>query len=90
MAAAKKPRTAKRAARKPARTAPRAKPRARASTAPKPARKSAFGGYAISFSGRRETLEQVFGKRPIPPSDMNKKIWAFIRANGLAPPKKRS
>ncbi len=84
MVAAKKPKVTKRTARKPARSKPGAKPKAKAaSKKPKSARK-AFGGYAVSFSGRRETLEQVFGKRPIPPSDMNKKIWAFIRKHDLS------
>ena len=31
-------------------------------------KKPAFGGYAISFAGRKETVEQVFGKKPITPS----------------------
>ena len=40
-------------------------------------KKPAFGGYAISFSGRTETVEQVFGNKPIAPSEMTKKIWAL-------------
>ncbi len=83
MVTAKKPKVAKRTARKSVRSRPGAKPKAKTTKKPKSARK-AFGGYAVSFSGRRETLEQVFGKKPIPPSDMNKKIWAFIRKNALS------
>jgi hypothetical protein len=49
----------------------------------KPAKK-AFGGYTISFAGRSETLEDVFGKSPIGPSEMTKKIWAFVKAKKLA------
>ncbi len=47
-------------------------------------KKKAFGGYTINFSGRKETLEQVFGKKPLPPSQMTKKIWVFIKAKGIA------
>ncbi len=47
-------------------------------------KKPAFGGYAISFAGRSETVEQVFGKKPIPPSEMTKKIWIFVKANNLS------
>ncbi|MCA9811829.1 MAG: hypothetical protein KC483_03085 [Nitrosarchaeum sp.] len=44
----------------------------------------AFGGYAISFAGRKETVEQVFGKTPIAPSQMTKKIWEFVKSKGLS------
>ena len=46
--------------------------------------KKAFGGYQISFAGRTETLEEVFGKAPIGPSEMTKKIWAFVKGKKLA------
>ena len=48
------------------------------------AKKPAFGGYAISFAGRKETVEKVFGSKPIAPSEMTKKIWAFVKAKGLS------
>ena len=47
------------------------------------AKKKAFGGYAIHFAGRKETLEQVFGKKPISPSQMTKKIWAVVKSKRL-------
>ena len=47
-------------------------------------KKPAFGGYAISFAGRKETVEQVFGNKPIVPSEMTKKIWAFVKSNDLS------
>jgi hypothetical protein len=47
-------------------------------------KKPAFGGYAIDFSGRKETVEQVFGKKPVAPSEMTKKIWAFVKSNNLS------
>ena len=48
------------------------------------AKKPAFGGYAISFAGRKETAEQIFGKKPIAPSEMTKKIWAFVKSKNLS------
>ena len=45
--------------------------------------KKAFGGYSINFKNRKETIEQVFGKADIPPSQMTKKLWNFIKAKGL-------
>ncbi len=47
-------------------------------------KKPAFGGYAINFAGREETVEQVFGNKPIAPSEMTKKIWVFIKSNHLS------
>ena len=45
--------------------------------------KKPFGGYAINFKNTKETLEQVFGKADIPPSQMTKKLWKFIKAKRL-------
>ena len=45
--------------------------------------KKAFGGYSISFKNRKETLEQIFGKADIPPSQMTKKLWKFVKAKRL-------
>lgn len=47
-------------------------------------KKAAFGGYAINFKGRTETLEQVFGSKPVSPSEMTKKLWAFVKSRRLA------
>ena len=47
-------------------------------------KKPAFGGYAINFAGRKETVEKVFGSKPIAPSEMTKKIWVFIKSNNLS------
>ncbi len=47
-------------------------------------KKPAFGGYAINFAGRKETVEQVFGNKPIAPSEMTKRIWAFVKSESLA------
>ena len=45
--------------------------------------KKAFGGYSISFKNRVESLEQIFGRADIPPSEMTKKLWNFIKKKGL-------
>ncbi len=47
-------------------------------------KKKPFGGYALSFSGRTETVEQVFGGGNVTPSEMTKKLWKFIKAKKLA------
>ncbi len=44
----------------------------------------AFGGYTINFRGQTTTLEQVFGRSPIAPSMMTKKIWAHVKRRKLA------
>lgn len=43
----------------------------------------AFGKFAVSFKGRTEALETVFGSEPIKPGEMMKKLWAFIKENKL-------
>jgi hypothetical protein len=46
-------------------------------------KKPAFGGYAISFQGRSDTLESVFGVTPIGPAEMTKKLWSYVKRRGL-------
>lgn len=46
--------------------------------------KKAFGGYTISFKGRKETVEDVFGSAPIAPSQMTKKLWVFVKSKKLS------
>ncbi len=46
--------------------------------------KKPFGGYALSFSGRTETVEEIFGRGEVTPSEMTKKLWKFIKAKKLA------
>ena len=84
MATKKKATTKKRATtKKKAVTKKKVAPKKKA-TAKSKAKKPAFGGYAINFAGRQETVEQVFGKKPIAPSEMTKKIWVFIKSNSLS------
>jgi len=42
-----------------------------------------FGGKMIAFKGRKETVEDVFGKEDIGPSEMTKLLWAYVKAKGL-------
>ena len=37
----------------------------------------------ISFAGRKEPLEEVFGKEPISRADVVRRISAFIKTNNL-------
>jgi hypothetical protein len=46
--------------------------------------KKNFGGYAISFEGCTESVEDVFGDQPIGPSEMTKKLWQYVKKRGLA------
>ena len=48
------------------------------------ASKKAFGGYAISFRGRTDSLESLFGAEPIGPAEMTKKLWSYVKRKGLA------
>jgi len=59
------------------------KSRSKSSSKSKSKRKP-FGGYAINFAGRTETVEQIFGTKPVTPSEMTKKIWVFIKSKRLA------
>src|SRR5437879_534817 len=47
-------------------------------------KKPAFGGYAISFQGRTDSLESLFGAEPIGPAEMTKKLWSYVERKGLA------
>ncbi|HXV50633.1 MAG TPA: hypothetical protein VD689_00730 [Nitrosopumilaceae archaeon] len=62
----------------------KSKSRSRKSTSRSSKKKKPFGGYAISFAGRKETVEQVFGRANVAPSQMTKKLWNFIKAKRLA------
>lgn len=47
-------------------------------------KKKAFGGYYISFKGCNESIEEVFGKGDLAPSEMTKKLWAYVKKNKLS------
>ena len=83
-----KKRVVKRKATKTKRKATKTKRKAtktkRKATKTKRKTKKAFGGYSISFKNRDESLEQVFGKGNLAPSEMTKKLWKFIKSKRLA------
>ena len=76
-----KKRAVKRKATKTKRKATKTK---RKATKTKRKTKKPFGGYSISFKNREESLEQVFGKANVTPSEMTKKLWKFIKSKRLA------
>lgn len=45
--------------------------------------RKAFGGMTVCFKGCDDTLEHVFGSGAIAPSEMTKKIWAYVKRKGL-------
>ena len=47
-------------------------------------KKPPFGGYAVSFKGRTDTLESLFGTAPMPPSAMTKRLWEYVKRHSLA------
>lgn len=49
-----------------------------------PPKKPAFGGYAISFKGCVDTVESIMGDKPLSPSDMTKKLWAYVKGKKLS------
>ena len=46
--------------------------------------KKPFGGYSINFKGCEDSVEKVFGDKPLAPSEMTKKIWQYIKGKKLA------
>lgn len=44
----------------------------------------AFGGYQISFAGRTDTVTDVFGDKPLAPSEMTKRLWSYVKKHQLA------
>ncbi len=83
--AAKKRRKTKAKSRRKTKAKSRRKTKSRSKSRSKSkSKRKPFGGYAISFAGRTETVEQIFGKKPVTPSEMTKKIWVFIKSRRLA------
>ncbi len=47
-------------------------------------KKKAFGGYNICFKGCDESMEKVFGTGKLAPSEMTKKLWAYVKRKKIA------
>ncbi|MBI5700730.1 hypothetical protein HZC34_02635 [Candidatus Saganbacteria bacterium] len=45
--------------------------------------KGGLKNMTVNFKGRLETLEKVFGAKPIPVTQMTKKIWDVIKKHRL-------
>lgn len=45
--------------------------------------KKAFGGYTINFKNCKDSVETVFGKSAIAPSQMTKKLWTYVKRRKL-------
>lgn len=46
------------------------------------AKNKLFGGVKYSFKGRngdKDTLVSIFGKKNIPPTEMTKLLWKYIK-----------
>ena len=78
-----KKRTVKKTKRRAKTTKRKAKKTKRRAKTTKRKTKKAFGGYSISFKNRHESLELVFGKPNITPSEMTKRLWKFIKKKRL-------
>ena len=46
-------------------------------------KKHKFGEIYIHFINRQTTLEELFGNKPITPTDMTKKIWKYVKKQKL-------
>jgi hypothetical protein len=58
--------------------------KAKAKRKAKAPKKVPFGGYQISFKGCTDTLDSLFGSAPMPPSDMTKRLWDYVKRRRLA------
>ncbi|MDD5417111.1 MAG: hypothetical protein PHU12_04010 [Candidatus Aenigmarchaeota archaeon] len=47
-------------------------------------KKKAFGGYNICFKGCDDSMEKVFGTGKLAPSEMTKKLWAYVKRKKIA------
>lgn len=48
------------------------------------AAKKPFGGYNICFKGCGDSMEKVFGTSKLAPSEMTKKLWAYVKSKKLS------
>ena len=47
--------------------------------------KKPFGGYQVNFASVKDmTVGEVFGTKPMTPSDMTKKIWVLVKGKKLS------
>ncbi len=71
--------------RKPRRKTTRRKPRRKTTRRKSKSKKKVpFGGYGIDFTNCHDTLEEVFGNKPVTPPLMTKLIWKYIKRKRIA------
>jgi hypothetical protein len=46
--------------------------------------KKVTGEYSLTFTGCTDTIESIFGDKPISPSQVANKMWAYVKRNRLA------
>ncbi len=42
-----------------------------------------FGGYTVNFKNENTPLKEVFGDKPVAPSEMTKKLWGYVKKKNL-------
>ena len=57
---------------------------AKKKTAKKKGSKKAFGGYTVNFNGCKDSIESIFGRGSMPPSQMTKKLWSYVKRKRLS------
>lgn len=80
----KKKKATKKKATKKKKTTTRKKAKKKPAKKKSTGKKKAFGGYTISFKGCTDSVEKVFGSKPLTPSDMTKALWKYIKRKKLA------
>jgi len=45
--------------------------------------KGGLKNMTVNFKGRAETLEEIFGSKPLPVTQMTKKIWEVVKKHKL-------
>ena len=61
----------------------------KAATTKKAASKSAAGGGFMKELGISDALAAVIGAKPLPRTEVTKKLWAYIKKHGLQDPKNK-
>lgn len=75
--------TTKRAVKKTSRAKPKRTIKKKTSAKKGTRKGQAFGGYTINFNGCQDSLQHVFGNKPLAPSEMTKKLWSYVKKNKL-------
>lgn len=47
-------------------------------------KKASFGGYTVCFAGQTDSLEKVFGNKPLTTTEMTKQLYFYINDHSLS------